>query len=322
MLPILAFASAALLAASAAVAQTYPARPITVIVPFAAGGPADTLMRNVALAMGRQLKQTLVIENVGGASGNIGAARGAKAAPDGYTLLYHNLGMATAPLLYRKLDFNPLTDFDYIGLVASSPNVLIARSDFPASSFKELLAYARANQDRITMADAGPGGPSSLCGLLFMSATNTKFTAVPYKGTAPALNDLLGKQVDLLCDASSTAAAHIKAGKVKAFGLTGRTRVASLPDVPTLEEQGLKGFEMLVWQALYAPRNLPKPVIDRLVAAVQASLDDPDLRAYLAKAGFQAMPKEMATPAALQAYLKAEIDKWGPVIRRAGVALN
>jgi len=308
-----------LLAPLLAAAQSYPSKPITLIVPFPAGGPADVLSRNVAVALGKQLKQTLVVENVGGASGNIGAARAARATPDGYTLFYHNLGMATATLLYKNVDFNPLTDFDTIGLIASSPNVLLSRADFPASNFKELLAYIKAHQDKVTMADAGPGGPSSLCGLLFMSATGTRLTAVSYKGTAPAMNDLVGKQVDLLCDASATAAPQIRSGKVKAFGLTGRSRLASLPGVPTLEEQGLTGFDMVVWQALFAPRGLPKPVLERLVAALQASLGDPDLNAFFDKTGFQPVSRNLATPAGLSSFLKAEIEKWRPVIARSGI---
>jgi tripartite-type tricarboxylate transporter receptor subunit TctC len=312
-------AAALLLAAVSAGAQSYPAKPITLIVPFAAGGPADVLSRNVAAALGKQLKQSIVVENVGGASGNIGVARAARAAPDGYTLLYHNLGMATATLLYKNLDFNPLADFDYIGLIASSPNVLLARADFPANSLKDLLAYIRANPDKVTMADAGPGGPSSLCGLLFMSATAARLTAVPYKGTAPAMNDLLGRQVDLLCDAAATAAPHVRSGKVKAFGLTGRSRLSSLPGMPTLDEQGLTGFEMVVWQALFAPKNLPRLVLERLVAALQASLGDPDLNGFFEKTGFQPVTKDLATPAGLQSFLKSEIDKWRPVIARSGI---
>lgn len=303
-------------------AQGYPTRPITMIVPFAAGGPADGLSRTVAGAMGKHLKQTIVIENVGGASGNIGVARGAKATPDGYTILYNNIAMATAPLLYRNLDFNPLNDFEYISLIGASPNVLIARGDFPATTFKELLAYVKANQDKLTIADSGPGGPSNLCALLFMAATGTRLTSVPYKGTAPAMNDLLGKQVDLLCDAAATATPQIKAGRVKAFGITGRSRLAYLPDLPTLDEQGLRGFEMMVWNALYAPKKTPQPVIDRLVSALQASLSDPNLLAYLDKAGSQAVSREQATPAVLQAHLKAEIDKWGPLIKKAGIVAN
>jgi tripartite-type tricarboxylate transporter receptor subunit TctC len=315
-------AAALMLTATLAGAQAYPTKSITAIVPYAAGGPADTLMRNVAIAMSKPLGQTVVVENVGGASGNIGRARGAKATPDGYTILYDNMGFATAPLLYRNLEFNPLTDFDYIGLVASSPNVLVSRSDFPPNNFKELLAYVKANQDKVTMADAGPGGVSSLCGLLFMAHTGTTMTAVPYKGTGPAMNDLVGKQVDLLCDSASTAAAHIKSGRVKAFGLTGKSRLSALPGVPSLDEQGLKGFDMVVWQALFAPKRMPPPALDRLVVALQASLSDPGLLAALEKISFEPVSRDRATPTALQAFLKSEIDKWGPIIKKAGIVLN
>jgi tripartite-type tricarboxylate transporter receptor subunit TctC len=313
-------ATAALAVASfAALAQGYPAKPVTMIIPFAAGGPTDTLGRNLGAAWGKQLKQTVIIENVGGAGGNIGVTRAARAAPDGYTILLHHIGMATSPALYRKLDYDPLSDFEYIGLVAEVPMTLIARHDFPARDFKEFLAYVRVNNKKVTLANAGIGAASHLCGLLFMSAIQTEFTTVPYKGTGPAMNDLLGGQVDFMCDQTTNTTGQIKGGKVKVYGVTTRQRVASLKEVPTLDEQGLKGFEIGVWHAVYAPKKTPRPVVERLVSTMQAALKDPDLVSNLAQLGTEPVPQNQATPAFLASHLKAEIAKWSPIIKKAGV---
>jgi tripartite-type tricarboxylate transporter receptor subunit TctC len=306
----------------AAAAQSYPAKPITVVIPNAAGGPADVYGRILAQPMGRHLRQTLVVENIGGAGGNIGVARAAKAAPDGYTLLYQNMSMATNPALYRKLDYNPLTDFEYIGVVTHSILVLVARREFPASDLRQFMSLAKASGDKLTLADAGVGGPSGLCSLLLQSAMGVKFTSVQYKGTAPALNDVMGGQVDMICDSSSTAARHITAGKLKALGVTSRTRIATLPDVPTMDEQGLKGFELLPWTAMYAPRGTPRPVIDRLVAALQAGLADPELVAHYEKLGLLPASRELASSAGLQALLRSEVEKWGAIIKKAGVTAD
>jgi tripartite-type tricarboxylate transporter receptor subunit TctC len=308
--------------AACAHAQGYPVKPITLILPFAAGGPGDVLARNLASVMGKQLKQTIVVENVGGAGGNIGTARVAKAAPDGYTLLEHNIGMATSPALYRKLDYNPLTDFEYIGLAANIPMMLVARNGFPARDFKDFLAYVKANKGKVSIANGGVGGASHLCGLLFMSTIQADLITVPYKGGGPAMNDVLGGQVDLMCEAIVNTTANVKAGKVRAIGITTMTRSAALPEVPTLDELGLKGFEVVSWNALYAPKRTPKPVIDRLVAALQAALRDPDLKANIAPLGAEPVAQNLGTPAALAAYLKEEIDKWGPIIRNAGIYVD
>lgn len=305
-----------------ACAQTYPARPVNVVIPNAAGGPADVYGRALAVPMAKHLGQSLVIENIGGAGGNIGVVKVARAAPDGYTILYHNMGMATNPALYKKLDYNPLTDFEYIGVVAYSTLVMVARRELPVSDTREFIAYAKANGDRVTIADAGIGGPSGLCALLFQAAVGVKFTAVSYKGTAPALNDVLGGQVDLLCDSSSTAARHITAGKVKALGVTARSRMATLPAVPTLDEGGLRGFEVLPWTAMYAPKNTPRPVIDRLVAALQAGLADPDLISHYEKLGLQPASRELASSSGLQQLLAADTAKWGALIRKAGITVE
>ena len=300
-------------------AQSYPTKPVTMIIPFAAGGPTDTLGRNLGVAWGKLLKQTVIVENVGGAGGNIGVTRVARAAPDGYNILLHHIGMSTSPALYRKLDYDPLADFEYIGLVADVPMTLIARGNFPAKDFKEFLPYIKANKDKLSLANAGLGAASHLCGLLFMSAIQTDFTTVPYKGTAPAMNDLLGGQVDFMCDQTTNTTGQIKGGKVKVYGVTTLKRVASLPDVPTLEEQGMKGFSVGVWHGVYAPKKTPKPITDALVSTLQAALHDPDLIKNLAQLGTEPVPQNQATPAALQSLLKSEIAKWGPVIKKAGV---
>ncbi len=296
----------------------YPTKPITMVVPFSAGGPTDTLGRTIAQAMTVDLKQTVMIENVGGAGGTIGVNRVAKSAADGYYLLLHHIGMSTAPALYRTLPYKPLNDFEYIGLVADVPMTLIAKSTFPANNYKELITYLKANRDKVTYANAGLGAASHLCGLLFMSAIQTDLTTVPYKGTGPAMNDILGGQVDLMCDQTTNTTSQIKSGKVKVFGVTTKTRVPSLKEIPTLEEQGLKDFEVGVWHGIYAPKGTPKPVLDRLVTALQNALKDSNVKLRLADLGTEPVPQAKATPEALSAHLKAEIEKWGPIIKKAG----
>jgi len=309
---------AAIAAATGAYAQNYPTKPVYLYIPFAAGGPTDTLGRNLAQVMGKSLKQQVIVENVVGAGGTIAAARAAKAAPDGYTVLLHHIGMSTAPSLYRTLTFDPLKDFEYIGEVADVPMTLIARGNFPAANFTEFLAYVKANKDKLSYANAGLGAASHLCGLLFMTAIQTDLITVPYKGTGPAMNDLLGGQVDLMCDQTTNTTGQIIGGKVKAYGVTSKTRVPSLPNIPTLAEQGLKDFEVVVWHGLYVPKGTPKAALDRLNAALQDSVKDADFKANLAKLGAEPVSAERAKPEALQKLLAAEIAKWGPIIKKAG----
>jgi tripartite-type tricarboxylate transporter receptor subunit TctC len=309
----------AALVATGAQAQQYPTRTVTMLVPYAAGGPTDTVARVVAQSMSKPLGQTVVVENKPSAGGIIAPEQVKNAKPDGYTILIHHIGMATTPALYRELRFNPLTDFDYIGLINDVPMTIIAKPGLPAKDFKEFLAYIKANKDKVTYANAGIGAASHLCGMLFMSAIQTDFLTVPYKGTAPAMNDLLGGQVDFMCDQTTNTTAQIKGGKVKVYGVTSKTRVASLPDIPTLDEQGLKGFEVGIWHGLYGPKGMPKPVTDKLVAALQDTVKDAEVKKRFADLGATTMPPEKATPAALQAHLKAEIDRWAPLIKKAGV---
>jgi tripartite-type tricarboxylate transporter receptor subunit TctC len=311
------FAAVAL--AGTAWAQSFPAKPVTMVVPFTAGGPTDTVARSLAQGMSKALGQSVVVENVGGAGGTVGAARVKNAAPDGYTVLLHHIGMSTAPSLYRKLAYNPLTDFEMVGLVVDVPMTFVARSDFPAKDFAELVTYSKANKDKINLANAGIGSASHLCGLLFMSAIEADFTTVPFKGTADSMNALLGKQVDLMCDQTTNTTGQINAGTIKAYAVTSKARVPTLPKLPTVEEAGLKGFQVGIWHGVYAPKGTPKAAVDKLVSALQAGAKDPDFVRRMGELGATVYPAEQMTPAALQAQLKSEIDKWGPVIKKAGV---
>lgn len=306
-------------ATSIVAGQSYPSKAVTIVVPFTAGGPTDTVARSLGQAMTKPLGQTVVVENVGGAGGTVGVTRVKNAAPDGYTVLLHHIGMSTAPALYRKLAFNPQTDFELIGLIVDVPMTMIARSDFPAKDFREFVAYIKANKAKLNLANAGLGAASHLCGLMFQSAIEADVTTVPFKGTADAMNALLGKQVDFMCDQTTNTTGQIKAGSVKAYAVTSAKRVPTLPDLPTMQEAGLKGFEVGIWHAVYAPKGTPKAAVDKLVAAMQAASQDPAFRNRMSELGATIYPVEQITPAALTSHLKSEIEKWGPVIKKAGV---
>ncbi len=305
--------------AGAVKAQDYPSRPITMIVPFAAGGPTDTVARLISQSMSKTLGQQVVVENVGGAGGTLGAGRMAKADPDGYTVLLHHIGMATQATLYRKLPYKLPDDFAGVGLVTDVPMTIVARKDFPAKDLKELITYVRANKDKVTLANAGVGAASHLCGMLFMSGIEVSLTTVPYKGTGPAMNDLAGGQVDLMCDQTTNTTGQIKGGAIKVYAVTSKNRIPSLPDVPTTAEAGAPNVQVGIWHGLYAPKNTPAPVIAKLEGALQAALKDETVKARFADLGTEPEPMDRATPAALNAYLKAEIDRWAPVIKAAGV---
>jgi tripartite-type tricarboxylate transporter receptor subunit TctC len=256
---------------------------------------------------------------VAGAGGTVGAARAAKSPPDGYTVFLHHIGMSTAPALYRKLPFDPLKDFEPIGEVADAPMTFVAKKDFPPKDAKELVPYLKANKDKVTYANAGLGAASHLCGLLFMTAIQTQLTTVPYKGTGPAMNDLLGGQVDTMCDQTTNTLSQIRGEKIKVYGVTTKKRLQALPNVPTLAEVGLKDFEVVVWHGLYAPKGTPKPVIDKLVAALQAALKDQNVKARMNELSTDPASVDRANPEALRKRLQSEIAKWGPVIKQAGV---
>ncbi len=307
-----------IVALAPAQAQNYPTRPIVLVVPFAAGGPTDVVARTLAQAMSKDLGQSVVVENTAGAGGTIAANRVARANPDGYTILIHHNGMASSVGLYRKLSFDPLKDFEYISQVADVPMTLLAKKSMPANNLNELIAYIKANKEKVNLAHAGLGAVSQLCGMLFQKAIGVDITTVPYKGTAPAMTDLLGGQVDILCDQTTQTIPHINAGSVKLYGVTTDKRISALPNAPTLNEAGLKGFQMVVWHGVYAPKGTPKAVQDRLTASVQTALKDADVKRRIAELGSDIVPPEKQTQEGLRTWLKAEIDKWVPLIKAAG----
>jgi tripartite-type tricarboxylate transporter receptor subunit TctC len=304
----------------AAAESAWPDKPIVMVVPYSAGGPTDVVARMLAIPMGKSLGQTVIVENTVGAGGTIAPGRVAKAAPNGYTILIHHMGMATAPALYKKLNYDPLKDFEYVGQVMDVPMTLLSRKDFPANNFQELLTYVKANKDKVTLANAGTGAVSQLCGLLFMHQIGVQLTTVPYKGAGPALNDLMGGQVDLLCDQTTQTAPVIKDGnRVKVFGVTTPQRLSSMPNIPTLDEQGLKGFDVKVWHGVYAPKGTPPAVMAKLNTALRAALQDDMVKKRFAELSTEAVPMDKVTSESLRTHLTAEIEKWGKVIRAAGV---
>ena len=312
------FGMGAVLASSAASAQTYPTKPVTLVVGFAAGGPTDIVARSLAQSMTKTLGQAVAVDNKPGAGATIAGNLVAKAKPDGYTLFIHHNGMATAPALYRKLPFNPLTDYEYIGQAVDVPMTLIGRQDLPVKNFEELVAWIKANKAKVNLANAGLGAVSHLCGTLFQQTLATDLTTVPFNGTAPALTALMGGHVDVLCDQTTQTIPHINAGKVKLFGVTTKSRIGALPNTPSLHEQGLKDFEVVVWHGVYAPKGTPKPVIDTLTAALQTALKDPEVMKRMKDLGAEITPVSKQTPDGLRTHLGAEIEKWGKVIRAAG----
>lgn len=305
-----------------AVAQSYPTQPVTIIVPFTAGGPTDTVTRLIAQSMSRELGQQVVVENVGGAGGTLGAARAAQAENDGHTLLLHHIGMATSATLYRELPYEPLEAFSYIGLVTEVPMTIIGRSSLEANTLAEVLEYIKANGEDVMYANAGIGAASHLCGLLLMNALDTQMTTIPYQGTGPAMTDVMGGQVDLMCDQTTNTSNQIRDGSVKAFAVTVPERVASLPDLPTVSEGGIPDFNVSIWHGLYAPAGTDEAIVAQLSTALQAALKDENVVARFADLGTTPSSAEDATPAALKAKVESEIELWRPVIEAAGVYAN
>jgi len=305
--------------AGAAWAQ-YPDKPVTLIVPFAAGGPTDKVARDLAETMRKHLNQTVIVENVNGAGGTLGATKVAKAAPDGYTLLLAHVAMATAPALYRSLPFKPLEDFEHLGMVNEVPMTLIGRAGLPANNYAELAKWIGENKGKVNLANAGLGSASHLCGLLFQSAIKVDMVTVPYGGTGPAMKDLLGGHVDIMCDQTTNTTAQIEAGTVKAYAVSTPQRLTSpaLAKLPTLDESGLKGFNVTIWHAMYAPKGTPKPVLDKLNAALKASLKDADFIKREEMLGAVVVTDARVNPAEHKRFLESEIGKWGPVIKAAG----
>jgi tripartite-type tricarboxylate transporter receptor subunit TctC len=269
--------------------------------------------------MQKPLGQQIVVDNPAGASGSIGTARVARSRPDGYTLLMIHVSHATNLAMYKSLPYHPVDDFEPIGRATSGPMLIAARNGFPAKNLNEFVAYAKANAPKISLAHAGVGSASHLCGLMLMNALGVKFNEIPYKGTGPALNDLLGGQVDLLCDQTSGTVPSIKAGKIQAYAAAGRARIPSLPDMPAIAEAGVQGMDINISFGLYAPKGTPKPVLDKLSSALQVAVVDPEVRARLEGMGISAVPVELARPEALRAHLKNEIDTLGGLLIKAGV---
>lgn len=313
----LAIAAAAL--SLPALAQ-YPEKPVTIIVPFAAGGPTDKVARDLAEALRKPLGGTIIIENVGGVGGTLGANKVAKAAPDGHTLLLHHIGIASASALYRSLPYKTLDDFEYLGMINEVPMTLIGRPNLPATSYADLAKWLEANKGNINLAHAGVGSASHLCGLMYQAALKIDMTTVPYKGTAPAMNDILGGQVDIMCDQTTNTTGQIEAGKVKAYAVMSSKRLPSgvLAKLPTADESGVKGFNLTVWHGLYAPKGTPKAVIDKVNTALRAALKDADFHKRQEALGAVIIADGRLAPAEHKKFVEAEIAKLTPVIKAAG----
>lgn len=313
-----------LLAATAfqASAQDFPNRTITMVMPYAAGGPGDTITRVFAGAMQKHLGQQIVVDNTAGASGSIGTAKVARARPDGYTLLMIHVSHATNQALYKNLPYDPVEDFEPIGRATSGPMVIVARNEFPARNLQEFVNHVKANGSKVSLAHAGVGSASHLCGLMMMNTLNVKLNEIPYKGTGPALNDLMGGQVDILCDQTSGTVPSVKAGKIKAYAAAGKARLPQLPEVPAISEAGVEGFDINISFGLYAPKGTPRPVLEQLTSALQKSVADPEVRQRLEGMGISAVSPDQARPEALRAHLKNEIETLGGLLTKAGVKAN
>lgn len=318
----LALVAAAAVLAFGAHAQDFPAKDktVTIVVPFAAGGPTDRVARDLAEALRKPLGATVVVDNTAGAGNSIGAARVARATPDGYTLLLNHIGMSTMPALYRKLSFSVPNDFEYLGMVNEVPMTLIARPTMPANNFKELTAWIQQNKGKINLGNAGLGAASHLCGLMFKAALQTDMTDVPYKGTAPAITDLIGGQIDLLCDQTTNTTSQIEGKKVKAYAVTTSKRLTTpaLKDLPTLAESGLKDFNVSIWHGLYAPKGTPADVQKKINEALKAALKDPEFIKKQEALGAVVITDKRIEGPEHKKFVAAEIDKWGAVIKAAG----
>ena len=304
----------------AAAHADFPSKPVMLVVPFAAGGPTDKIARDLAETLRAPLGQTVLVDNAGGAGGTIGAAKVARAAPDGHTLRVHHIGMATAPALYRKLSYKVPEDFEFIGLVNEAPSVIIGRPSLAARNFGELQKWLSEKGPTVNLAHAGLGSASHLCGLVLQSTLKQSMTQVPYKGTAPAMTDLLGGQVDLMCEQATNAVPQIEAGKVKVYGVTSERRLGlpSLRDTPTLEESGLKGFNVQIWHGVYAPKGTPPAVVAKLNAALREALKNPELIKRQEALGLTLVTDERLSPEGHRKFVQAETQRWGQVIKAAG----
>jgi tripartite-type tricarboxylate transporter receptor subunit TctC len=303
--------------ATAKAQDAYPSKPITLVTPFAVGGGSDILTRVLADALRKNLNQTVVVQNIVGAGGVVGSEAVAKAEPNGYTLLLHHIGMATAPALYKDLRFDPMKSYEHVGLFADTPMVIVAAKSFAPNNFAELVDYVKKHRDRVTFASSGMGSATHLCAMLFEQLVAVPVTHVQYKGAAPALIDVQGGRVDLLCDVTAGITSHIQGGGVKAFVLTGPRRLESLPALPTSAEAGMPGLNVTAWYGLYAPAGTPKPIIDRLAVALQAATQDPAVAEQLKKMETTLFDARLATPAAHRERLGSQINLWRPIILKA-----
>jgi len=303
-----------------ATAQTYPSRPITIVVPFAPGGASDVIGRVMAERMKSSLGQPVIVENVTGAAGTIAVGRVARAAPDGYTLSLGNNGTHVLTGAFYALQYDLLNDFEPVALLSSGPYVLTAKKTMPANDLKGLIAWLKANPDKATQGHGGTGGPAHIAGVFFQRETGTRFQFVPYRGgAAPAIQDLVAGHIDMLISDPVAALPQVRAGTIKAYGVTTKTRLLSAPDIPTLDEAGLPGFDISAWYGLWLPKGTPKNITAKLNAAVMDALADPMMRARLADLAQETFPRAQQTPEALGAFQKAEIEKWWPIIKAAGI---
>ncbi len=313
---------AAAVSAMFAQAQTFPSKPISIVVPFSAGGPTDRVARDLAEALRKPLGGvSILIDNVAGAGSSIGTNKVAKAAPDGYTLLVAHIGMSTMPALYRNLPFKVESDFEYLGMINDVPMTLIGRPTLPAKNYKELVTWIGQNKGKINLGNAGLGAASHLCGLMFQTALQTDMTTVPYKGTAPAMTDLMGGQIDLMCDQTTNTTQQIEGKKVIAYAVTTAKPLTTpvLKDLPTLQSAGLKDFEVTIWHGLYAPKGTPADVTAKINAALKVALKDPEFVKKQEALGAVVVSDKRIEPAEHKKFVAAEIAKWGPVIKAAGV---
>jgi tripartite-type tricarboxylate transporter receptor subunit TctC len=306
-----------------AFAAEFPAnKPVTIVVPFSAGGPTDKVVRELALTMSKSLGQTVVVDNVGGAGGTIGSRKVAAAPKDGYTVLVHTMGMATAPSLYKDLGFDVLKDFDYIGQIVDVPMVILGSKKFPVEDFPTLLQHIRSNPGKVSIGHAGPGSAAHLCTLLFENEVKTKMVSVPYKGSAPALSDVIGGQIDLVCDQTTSTAGQIKGGSVRPYAITTLQRSTSFGSLPTANEQGLPGFDVKTWHGMYAPKGLSPAVQNKLVEALQYAVRDDSFKQKMTELGGQVVPAADASPDSLKAKLTTETARWAQVIQQSGIQPN
>jgi tripartite-type tricarboxylate transporter receptor subunit TctC len=304
---------------STVAAQGFPSRPVTMIVPFAAGGPVDTIARIVGVPMGKALGQSIVVENVVGAAGTLGVGRVARAAPDGYTLSIGHWSTHVINGAVYPLQYDLLRDLEPLALIASNPLMIVVHPSVPARDLKELIVWLKANPGKASAGTAGAGSASHMGGIYFQGATGTRFEFVPYKGTGPAMQDLLGGRIELMFDQASNSIPQVRGGKIRALAVTARTRIAAAPDVPTVDEAGLPGLHVSVWYGIWAPRGTPREVSARLNAAIVAALAEPTVRQRLSDLGQEIPQREQQTPEALGAFHKAEIEKWWPMVKAAGI---